>query len=137
MDGGAWWATVHGVAKSQTRLGDFTFTFSTVFTILILSTHITVSTTLIVPTFVSVSLIAQLVNKESACNEGDPSLVSGSGRSTEEGIGHSLQHSGLEKPWAIQSMGLQRVGNDRATFTFHFVLKSCIDDSILLLCKQR
>ena len=27
MVGGAWWATVHGVAKSQTRLRDFTFTF--------------------------------------------------------------------------------------------------------------
>ena len=26
MDGGAWWATVHGVAKSQTQLSDFTFT---------------------------------------------------------------------------------------------------------------
>ena len=26
MDRGAWWATVHGVAKSRTRLGDFTFT---------------------------------------------------------------------------------------------------------------
>jgi len=25
--GGAWWATVHGVAKSRTRLSDFTFTF--------------------------------------------------------------------------------------------------------------
>ena len=27
MDGGAWWAAVHGVAKSQTQLSDFTFTF--------------------------------------------------------------------------------------------------------------
>ena len=27
MDRGAWWAAVHGVAKSQTRLNDFTFTF--------------------------------------------------------------------------------------------------------------
>ena len=27
MDGGAWWAAVHGVANSQTRLSDFTFTF--------------------------------------------------------------------------------------------------------------
>ena len=27
VDGGAWWAAVHGVAKSPTRLGDFTFTF--------------------------------------------------------------------------------------------------------------
>ena len=24
MEGGAWWATVHGVTKSQTRLSDFT-----------------------------------------------------------------------------------------------------------------
>ena len=30
MDGGAWWATVHGIAKSQTRLSDFTFTFTLV-----------------------------------------------------------------------------------------------------------
>ena len=27
MDRGAWWAAVHGVAKSRTRLNDFTFTF--------------------------------------------------------------------------------------------------------------
>ena len=27
MDGGAWWAAVHGVAKSRTRLSNFTFTF--------------------------------------------------------------------------------------------------------------
>ena len=28
MDGAAWWATVHGVAKSRTRLSDFIFTFT-------------------------------------------------------------------------------------------------------------
>ena len=27
MDGGAWWAAVSGVAKSWTRLSDFSFTF--------------------------------------------------------------------------------------------------------------
>ena len=27
MDEGAWWAAVHGVAKSRARLSDFTFTF--------------------------------------------------------------------------------------------------------------
>ena len=27
MDGGAWWAAVHGVAKSRARLSDFTFIF--------------------------------------------------------------------------------------------------------------
>ena len=26
MDGGAWWAAVHGVSKSRTQLSDFTFT---------------------------------------------------------------------------------------------------------------
>ena len=26
MDGGAWWAAVYGIAKSPTRLSDFTFT---------------------------------------------------------------------------------------------------------------
>ena len=28
MDGGAWWATVHGITKSRTWLSDFTFTFT-------------------------------------------------------------------------------------------------------------
>ena len=28
MDGGTWWATIHGVAKSQARLSDFTFTLT-------------------------------------------------------------------------------------------------------------
>ena len=27
MDGGAWWAAVHGVIRSQTRLSDCAFTF--------------------------------------------------------------------------------------------------------------
>ena len=27
MDGGAWWAAVHGIVKSRTRLSDFTFPF--------------------------------------------------------------------------------------------------------------
>ena len=35
------------------------------------------------------------VGKESACNAGDPRLISGSGRSVGEGIGYPLQY-----PWA-------------------------------------
>ena len=27
MDGGAWWAAVHGVVRGWTRLSEFTFTF--------------------------------------------------------------------------------------------------------------
>ena len=30
MDGEAWWATVHGVTKTRTRLSDFTFFLSIV-----------------------------------------------------------------------------------------------------------
>ena len=33
------------------------------------------------------------VGKESTCNEEDPGLTPGSGRSTGEGIGYPLQHS--------------------------------------------
>jgi len=33
------------------------------------------------------------VGKESTCNEGDPSLIPGSGRSTGEGIGYPLQYT--------------------------------------------
>ena len=28
MDGGAWWAAVHGVARSRAQLSNFTFTFN-------------------------------------------------------------------------------------------------------------
>ena len=31
MDGGVWWVTLHGVAKSRTWLSDFTFTFLSLF----------------------------------------------------------------------------------------------------------
>ena len=34
--------------------------------------------------------------KESTCNEGDPGLIPGLGRSAGEGIGYRLQYSGLE-----------------------------------------
>ena len=37
-------------------------------------------------------------SKESACKAGDPGLIPRSGRSSGEGNGHPLQHSGLENP---------------------------------------
>ena len=47
------------------------------------------------------------VGKESACNAGDPGLISGSGRSPGEGIGYPLQYS-----WA--SLVAQLVKNSPA-----------------------
>ena len=48
------------------------------------------------------------VGKESACSAGEPSLISGSGRSAGEGIGYPLQYS-----WA--SLVAQLVKNPPAT----------------------
>ena len=74
------------------------------------------------------SLVTQMV--ESACNEGNPGLIPGSGKSPGEVNGYPLQYSCLEKekathpnilawriPWTedpgwLQSMGSQRVGHD-------------------------
>ena len=62
MDGGAWWATVHGVAKGWTLLSDFTFTFN----------------------------VAQLVT--SASNAGHPGSISRWGRSPGGGHNNPLQY---------------------------------------------
>ena len=54
--------------------------------------------------------------KESACNEGDPGSIPGSGRSPGGGHGNPVQYSCLipwtEEPGELQSMGLQRVRHD-------------------------
>ena len=57
------------------------------------------------------------VSKESACNTGDPGLISGLGRSPGERNGNPLQYSCLENPmdrgaWWATAYGLQRVGHD-------------------------
>ena len=84
MDGGAWWATVHGVTKSQTRLSDFTFTHKQ-----FKKTKLSV-TKLLVITYWWFS------GKESSCNAGDLGSIPGWGRSRGEGNGNPLQYSCLE-----------------------------------------
>ena len=44
------------------------------------------------------------LGKESTCNTEDPGLISGSGRSSGEGIGYPLQYSGLENPRELQGV---------------------------------
>ena len=68
MERGTWQATVHGVAKSQTQLSDFTSTFS--------GSH----------------------SKESTSNVGDLGSIPGLGRSPREGNGNPLRYSCLENP---------------------------------------
>ena len=50
--------------------------------------------------------------KRSACNAGDPGLIPGLGRLPGEGKSYPFQYSGLEIPWTVYSMGLQRVGHN-------------------------
>ena len=59
------------------------------------------------PEYWSGSFTGRSVGKESTCNAGDPSLIPGSGRSAEEGIGYPLQYS-----WA--SLVAQLVKNPSA-----------------------
>ena len=73
MDRGAWWAMVHRVAKSQTRLKQ-------------LNTNIFNG-------FPSGS-----EGKESACSVGDQGLILGSGRSPGKGPGNQHHYSCLEHP---------------------------------------
>ena len=83
MDRGAWLATVHGVANSQTQLRDFHFWD--------LRSYICL---------VFVELPQWLRGKES-CNTGDIGdavSIPGSGRSPGQGNGNPLQYSWLENP---------------------------------------
>ena len=68
MDGGDWGSTVHGVAKTWTRLSNFTLDFP-----------------------------GGLDDKASAYNAGDPGSIPGLGRSAGGGHGNPLQYSCLEK----------------------------------------
>ena len=60
--------------------------------------------------------------EESACNAGDPSLIPGSGRPSEEENGNPLQYSYLENPtgtgpWWAAIHGIPGVGLDFVTHT--------------------
>ena len=115
MDGGAWWAAVHGVAKSRTQLSDFTFTFHFPTLEKEMATHSSVLALRIprteepggLPSMglhrvghplkqLSSSSSSSSVDKESAYNAGDPGSIPGSGRSPGEGTGYPFQYSGLE-----------------------------------------
>ena len=69
--------------------------------------------------FSSLGFLSGSVGKESACNAGDPVLISGLGRSPGEGKGYPLQYSGLENSMDCMVHGvtksLTRLSN------FHFL----------------
>ena len=83
MDREAWRAAIHGVAKSRTRLSDWTELNW------ILNNHIFFHLNLI---FILSFLVAQ---PGSACNAGDTGVILGSGRFPGEGNVNPLQYSCL------------------------------------------
>ena len=95
-DGGAWWAAITGVAQSRTRLKWLSSSSSTMY----FSLFKTEPVKLLPYGFPDGS-----DGKESACNVGDPSPVSGSGRSPGERHGNPLQYSCLEDPMDCNPLG--------------------------------
>ena len=113
MDREAWRAAIHGVAKSRTRLSDWTelnwirnwgFPLSS-------------------------------VGKESTCNAGDPSSIPGLGRSPGEGIGYPPQYSGLEISMGCIVHGVTKSQIQLSDFHFQYIIKfiSCLFVESLLL----
>ena len=85
MDGGAWWAAVHGVVKSWARLSDFTLTFHFHALEKEMETHSSVLAWRIPGT-------------------GEPGGLPSSN-------GTLLQYSCLENPWTEEPGGLQSMGS--------------------------
>ena len=100
MDRDAWHAVVHGVAKSRTRLSDWTeLNWTERFNPLGSNIQkIPESKTWIYHGLATISLgfPGGSASKESAYNAGDLGSVPGSGRSSEEGNSNTLQYSCLE-----------------------------------------
>ena len=61
MDGRTWCATVHGVAKSRTRLSDFTFTTISIFIYMLLNTYIVLDLSVVYKAAISSVLIIMLL----------------------------------------------------------------------------
>jgi len=132
MDRGAWWATVHGVAKSWTRLSNFTSLHFTVYRLL---THYLskeriqsfLSHPLIILFSSSLknleggwaSLVAQRVKHPPAMQETWVQFLGQENPLEKEMATHSSTHDWkipwTEEPRRLQSTGLQRVGHNQVT----------------------
>ena len=133
MERGAWWAAVHGVVKSRTRLSDFTFTFHFHALEKEMATHSSVIAWRIPeraepggPSSMgshrvghdwsdaaAAAAAGSSVVKNSPANAGDVGLIPGSGRSLGGGNGNPLQYSCLGNPmdWEAWQVAVHGVAN--------------------------
>ena len=118
MDGGAWWSTVHGVAKSRTRMSDITFTFHFGY-IISAPNRYALRWFRIENHDCCASLVDHLVNNLPAVQETWVRSLGWEDPLEKEMATHSSilawKISWTEDPGGLQSMGSQRVGDDWAS----------------------
>ena len=124
MDGEAWWATVHGVAKSQTWLSDWTELKIQVRYLWHIHSSEKSTKKKIKRHWTGIRGFPGGSNgKVSAHNAGDPGLISGSARFPGEGNGNPLQYSCLEnsmdgEAWWATVHGVAKSRTRLSDFTF-------------------
>ena len=124
MDGGAWWAAVHGVTKSGTQLSDFTFTFRFHALEKEMATHSSVFAWRIPGTREPGGLPSMGSHRVGHYGS---DLAVAAATSNGEGNGTPLQYSCLENPmdreawWAaVHGVTKSQIQLSDFTFTFHF-----------------
>ena len=126
IDEGAWWAAVHGVAKSRTQLSDFPFTFHFHVLEKEMATHSSVLAWRI-PRTGETGGLPSLGSHRVGYDWSDLAAAAAAVPSTEKAIApHSSTLAWkiplMEEPRGLQSVGSQRVGHHWATslwlFTF-------------------
>ena len=147
MDEGAWWAAVHGVAKSRTWLSDITFTFHFHALEKEMATHSSVlfwripgmgepgellslgsDTTKWLSSSSRASLMAQKVKHLPAMQETQVRSLGWEDPLVKEMATHSStlawKITGTEEPGRLQFMGSQRIGHHWATSLTHSLTHS-------------
>ena len=125
MDGGSWWAAVYGVARSWTRLSDFTFTFHFHAVEKEMATHSSVLAWRIPGTWEPGGLPSMGSHRVGHDWSGLAAAAAHLGFLEKEMVTHSSilawRIPWTEEPGDLQSMGSQRVGRDWATNTHTWV----------------
>ena len=134
MDRGAWWTTVHGVAKSRTRLSERALFLGTWRIQMKLKTRclqfksrFQLTRCILAPNLSSPAITTGVsVMQESACNAGDLISTPGLRRSPGEGKGYPLQYSSLENPMDCVVHGVAKSQTWLSDFHFEHKIDKCI-----------